>query len=75
MDNVLPMRVVKRRSGAATELERLLERHLAVAQQPVSKRLAFDNRHHVKEKSGGFARIEQWNDTWMVQACGELYLA
>jgi len=75
VDNVVPMRVVERGSDAANELERLFQRNLTLAEKSVTKGLALDDRHDVKEVSGSLARIEERNDVRVVEPGRELDLS
>ena len=56
-------------------MDRFVDRELPLAVESLAKRFAFDVRHHVIEKTVGFARIEQRKDVRMIQPRRELDLA
>ena len=75
MHHVVVMRVPKRFSDFAGDLQRVVDRQLGLALQPVAEGFAFDERHDVVERSARVARIVDRQDVGMLQAGGELDLA
>ena len=52
-----------------------VDRELVIAVEPLAQRLAFDVRHHVIQKSRGFAGIVKRKDVRMIQSRRELDLS
>ena len=75
MYDVLPVRVIECRGDPAHEIERLLERDLAVAQQTIAQRFALYDGHHVVKEPAGFTRVEERNDVGVIQSRSELDLS
>ena len=60
---------------SAHELKSLFDWNLSVAKKAVAQGLAFDDGHHVIEKTTGFARIEQTEDVRVLELGGKSNLS
>jgi hypothetical protein len=68
MDHALRVRIIERGGDLSRDRERILERQLPLAPDPVEQRLAIDARHRVVQASARPAPVEQWQDVRMVEA-------
>ncbi len=68
------VRVVHRRGDVVGNLDRLLNRELAVALQPVSQRFPLDIGHHAVQEAVRLPCLVKGEDLWMLQLGGELDL-
>ena len=71
----VPVRVVQRLGHLAGEPDRVLDRQLDLALQPVAQALALDVRHRVPEPPCRLARVEHGQDVRVLQPGGGLDLA
>ena len=75
MNHSAPVGVAQRVSHLAGDTQRVVERQLLLAVQPVSQRLALDQRHGIEEEAIGLARVEQRQDVRVPQIGRGLDLA
>ena len=66
VDDVFAVSVGEGRLNSANEIQGFISRNLAVSQETIAPRLAFDDRHDVMEISARSARIEKRNDVRMI---------
>ena len=67
--------VVEGAGGLDRDAERVVERELALAAEPVAEALALDEGHGEPEPASGLARIVDGQDVGMLQPGGEADLA
>ncbi len=74
VDDVVAVRVAQGVGHLPADLERLLERELPLALEPLPQRLTLDERHDVVEEAGGFAGVVEGQDVGVAQARREANL-
>ena len=67
VDHPAAMRIVERAGDLVGDPDRVGDRQLLLARQPVAERLPVDVRHDVEEKGVGRPRIEERQDVRMLQ--------
>ena len=75
VDHPVAVRVLERVGRLAGDAERVLERELFLAREPVAEAFAFDEGHGEPELAGRLARVEHREDVRMLEPGGELDLA
>jgi hypothetical protein len=75
VDDVVAVRVRERIGDLARDLERVIDRQLLLACEPVSQRTALDVRHDVVEEAVRFARIVERQDVRVIETGRDLDLA
>ena len=69
-----PVGVVQGRGHVARDLERVLQRQLPLALEPLAQRFALDVGHDVVEQIPGLAGIVERHDVGMIEPGGDLDL-
>ena len=67
MDHVVLVSERQRRGDLAGDADRVLDRELLLALEPVAQRLALHVRHHEIEQSVGVARVVEREDVGMLE--------
>src|SRR2546426_1153757 len=75
MHDVATMGVAQGVRHLAGDVQRVLERELALADQAPAQRLSFHIRHHVVQQTVGFPGVMQWQDVGMGEPGGDVDLA
>ena len=75
VDDAALVRIGQRLGDFARDLERVLDRQLGLALDPVPQGLAFHVRHDVVEQALGLARFVHRQDVRMGEPCGDLHFA
>ena len=75
VDDAVPVGVVERAGDLTGDPERVVDRELALAPEPVAERLALDERHGEPELAAGLTGVENGQDVGMLEPGGELDLA
>src|SRR6185503_14044539 len=75
MDDVPVMSVAQGIRHLARDPQRVLDRELPLAGQTTAQRLPLDVGHDIVRETTGFAGVVQWQDVWMGEPGGDLYLA
>ena len=71
VNHAVAVGVLERVGGLARDPERVVDRELPLAPEPVAQRLALDERHREPEPAAGLARIQHGEDVGMLQPGGE----
>ena len=74
VDHAVPVRVLERAGGLGGDPERRIDRQLPLPPEPVTERLALDERHGEPQPAGALARVEHGEDVRMLQPGGQLDL-
>ena len=75
VDDPVIMRIAQRIRHFPGDLQRILERKLPIAIQPITQRLALHKWHRVPELARAFAGVEDGQDMRVLEPGGELDLA
>ena len=75
MDDVMGVGMAQGVSDFQGDLDRIVDRELALAFQPVPERFALDEGHDIEEESIHRPRVEEPEDVWVLQLGGQLDLA
>ena len=70
VDDAVAVRVVERVGDLGGDPQRVLDRELLLAIQPVAQRLAVDERHDVEHRAVHLSRVVQGEDVRMLQVGG-----
>src|SRR5438093_1089182 len=75
MQDVVAVGVVQGIRHLGGDVQRVLERELALAVQAAAQRFPLYVGHHVVQQAVGFPGVVQWQDVWMGEAGGDVDLA
>ena len=75
MDDAALVGVLERFGRLPGDAERVVQRQLLLAVEPVPKRFALDERHDVVEQALGLARVVEAEDVGMLEGGGDADLA
>ena len=75
VDHAVAVGVVERVGDFGRDPDRIVDRELLLAGQPIAQRFALDERHHVVSGAVHFARVDQAEDVRMLQGRDRLDLA
>ena len=71
VDDAALVRVLERFGRLAGDAERVVQRELLLAVEPVPERLALDERHDVVEQPLGLARVVEAEDVGVLEGGGD----